>query len=114
MKLYERPKKEETLDRLPEMPEGTVVPDDISGLQPPKELKTTAGAYRWMRWLAAIIVIAAAGALAAVLIRGSDNVTDPAVVAPASQEAPVTPTEGPGSNSLAPRRLNWPTSTTWS
>ncbi len=80
MKLYERPKIEKTLDRLPEMPEGVVVPDDISGLQPPTELKSTAGAYRWMRWLAAIVVLGAFGVMAAVLFTGGDNATEIAQV----------------------------------
>lgn len=80
MKLYDRPRTKETLDRLPEMPEGVVVPDDVSGLQPPTALKATAGAYRWMRWLAAIVVLAAAGALAAVLFTGGDNATEIAQV----------------------------------
>ena len=80
MKLYERPKIEKTLDRLPEMPEGVVVPDDISGLQPPTALKSTAGAYRWMRWLAAIIVLGVAGVLATVLFTGGDDAIEIAQV----------------------------------
>jgi hypothetical protein len=76
MKLYENSKTEETLDRLPEMPEGVVVPDNISGLQLPTAPKPTAGAYRWMRWLAAIVVFGAAGVLAAVLITGGDNASE--------------------------------------
>ncbi len=80
MKLYERQKTEETLDRLPEMPEGVVVPDNISGLQPPTALEPTARGVRWMRWLAAIIVLGAAGVLAAVLFTGGDNATETAQV----------------------------------
>ncbi len=80
MKLYEHPKTEETLDRLPELPEGVVVPDDISGLQPPTTLKPAAGAVRWMRWLAAIVVLGAVGVLAAVLLTGSDNAIETAQV----------------------------------
>ncbi len=73
MKLYEHPKTTETLDRLPKLPKGVEVPDDLSGLQPPTTLKPAAGAVRWMRWLAAIVVLGAIGVLAAVLFNGSDN-----------------------------------------
>ena len=139
MKLYERPKTKETRDRLPKMPEGVVVPDDLSGLQPPTDRKRTAGAYRWMRWLAAIIVLGAAGVLAAVLVTGGGDeaveitqvevlgsdrhlatmadmradlvdvnymerygTDNPVFVEPAPEATPAPPTEGPGSNSLAP------------
>jgi hypothetical protein len=80
MKLYEHPKTEEKIDRLPEMPEGVVVPEDISGLHLPTALKPSAGGYRWMRWLAAIIVLGATGILAAVLFTGGDNATETAQV----------------------------------
>jgi hypothetical protein len=80
MKLYENPKTEEKIDRLPEMPEGVVVPEDISGVHLPTAPKPTAGGYRWMRWLAAIIVFGAAGVLAAVVFIGGDNATETAQV----------------------------------
>jgi hypothetical protein len=96
MKLYEHPRTEETLDRLPELPEGVVVPDDISGLQPPTSVKPAAGAVRWMRWLAAIVVLGAVGVLAAVLFSGSDTAIETAQV-----EVSHSTNQGPGSTSLA-------------
>jgi hypothetical protein len=78
MKLYEHPDTEKTLDRLPEMPPGVEVPDDISGLVPPTT-KRTSGGIRWMRWLAAIIILGAAGIVAAVLVSNGTE-TDEAPV----------------------------------
>ena len=76
MKLFEHHKAEKTVDRLPELPSGVEVPDDISGLRPPTTLKPTAGGVRWMRWLAAIVVLGAAGVLAALLLTGGDDATE--------------------------------------
>jgi hypothetical protein len=78
MKLFEHPEEEKTLDRLPDLPEGLEVPDDISGLHPPTTPQPTTGGVRWMRWLAAVVLLAGAGVLTAVLVRG-DN-PDPAQV----------------------------------
>lgn len=75
MKLYDRPKNQETLDRLPELPEGVEVPDDVSGLQPPTTLRPTGGGIRWMRWLAVILVLGAIG-LAGVLVVQSYSTTE--------------------------------------
>ncbi|MBT8239933.1 MAG: hypothetical protein KJN63_01750 [Acidimicrobiia bacterium] len=75
MKLYDRPNVDEKLDRLPELPEGVEVPDDISGLRPPTTLKSTGGATRWMRWLAVILVLGAIG-LAGVLVVQSYSTTE--------------------------------------
>jgi len=72
MKLFEHPEKERTLDRLPDLPPDVEVPDDISGLQPPTTLKPTAEGVRWMRWLAAVLLLGVAGVLTAALLR-SDN-----------------------------------------
>ena len=74
MKLYDRPMIDKTLDRLPELPEGVEVPDDISGLQPPTTLRPTGGAIRWMRWIAAIIVLGAVGLLAVLAINSDVEV----------------------------------------
>ena len=73
MKLFERHDTKETLDRLPEMPPGVEVPDDLSGLHPPDTEKPTAGGVRWMRWMAAILLLGAAGVVAAVLLIGSGD-----------------------------------------
>ena len=73
MKLFEHQETEKTLDRLPDLPPGVEVPDDISGIHPPTTSKPTAG-VRWMRWLAAIVLLGGAGVLAAVLL--SDSGTD--------------------------------------
>lgn len=70
MKLYEHPETEKTLDRLPELPPGVEVPDDISGIGPPTTQKPTTGGVRWMRWLAAILLLGAAGVLTALLLQG--------------------------------------------
>ncbi|MBT8239932.1 MAG: hypothetical protein KJN63_01745 [Acidimicrobiia bacterium] len=75
MKLYERPRIDKELDRLPELPEGVEVPDDISGLVPPSTLKATGGGIRWMRWLAVILVLGAIG-LAGVLVVQSYSTTE--------------------------------------
>ena len=72
MKLFEHQETEKTLDRLPDLPPGVEVPDDISGIHPPTTLKPTTGGVRWMRWLAAVVLLAGAGVLTAVLLR-SDN-----------------------------------------
>ena len=73
MKLFEHQETEKTLDRLPELPPGVEIPDDISGIHPPTTLKPSGG-VRWMRWLAAIVLLGGAGVLAAVLL--SDSGTD--------------------------------------
>ena len=75
MKLQDRPLLDEKLDRLPELPEGMKVPDDISGLEPPATLRASGGATRWMRWLAAIIVLGALAVGAAILTTDGDGTT---------------------------------------
>jgi hypothetical protein len=77
MKLFEHPETEKTLDRLPGLPPGVEVPDDISGIEPPTTLKPTAGGIRWMRWLAAIVLLGAAGVVTAVLVRSDDATETP-------------------------------------
>ena len=76
MKLFERHDTKETLDRLPEMPPGVEVPDDISGLHPPATEQPTSGGVRWMRWLAAILLLGAAGVVAAVVLTSGDETDD--------------------------------------
>ena len=72
MKLFEHHETEKTLDRLPELPPDVEVPDDIRTLQPPTTLKPTAGGVRWMRWLAAAVLLAAAGVVTAALLRSDE------------------------------------------
>ena len=78
MKLFERRHAEETIDRLPELPAGVEVPDDISGLEPPTTLRRPTGGVRWMRWLAAILLLGAAGGVSAAILSGDDAVEAPA------------------------------------
>ncbi len=78
MKLLEYDKTERTLDQLHEFPPDVEVPDDISGLGPPTTLIPTAGRFGWMRWLAAIVVLGAAGMLAAQFLSSSDTEQVPA------------------------------------
>lgn len=78
MKLFEHPETEKTLDRLPELPPGVEVPDDISGLHVPKMRKPTAGGVRWMRWMAVIALLVGGGLLFAAVV--ADTETEPAPV----------------------------------
>ena len=79
MKLFERHEAEKQHERLPDMPPGVEVPDDISGIEPPATPRPTTGGVRWMRWLAAIVLLAGAGVVAAlVLTSGSDGDETPA------------------------------------
>jgi len=80
MKLLEHTETEKTLDRLPDLPPGVEVPDDISGLEPPATAKPRTAAVRWMRWLTAIVLLGGAGALAAVLLTGSETTDETPVV----------------------------------
>ena len=72
-----------TVERLPELPEGVVVPDDLSGLTGPRRRLLGFG---WPGWLALILL---AGVIALLVIVDFDGTT-----------APWGPGEGPGSNSL--------------
>lgn len=74
MKLFEHQEAEQALDRLPDLPPDVEVPDDISGLGPPETLKT-AERVRWMRWLAAIVLLAGAGVLTAVMLQSDGDET---------------------------------------
>lgn len=88
MKLFERhthreasTHRPEAPERLPELPEGVTVPDDLSGLEFPASLRPArpATGIRWMRWLPLLVVVLAAGALTtALLLRngGSEPATE--------------------------------------
>ncbi len=71
MKLQERTR--ETLDRLPELPEGIEVPDDVSGLTHPPAGRKVAGGIRWMRWLVALVVIAIGAGVATWYVTQGDG-----------------------------------------
>ena len=79
MKLFERHDTERTLDRLPELPPDVEVPDDISGLRHPTTLRPSGRQVRWIRWVAAIVVLVAAGGVTAMLLSSSDTDVVPAV-----------------------------------
>lgn len=68
MKLFERHETDKTLDRLPEMPPGLEVPDDISGLEPPTTLRPADGGVRWLRWFVAVLLLGAAGLVTAMVV----------------------------------------------
>jgi len=74
MKLFEHQETDKTLDRLPALPPGVQVPDDISGLEPPTTKRTTGG-VRWMRWLTAVVLLGGAGVLTAVLLSNDADET---------------------------------------
>ena len=76
MKLFEHQETERTLERLPEMPPDVEVPDDISGLRRETTLRPTAGRVRWIRWIAAIVVLGAVGGLAAMILTSDDTAED--------------------------------------
>jgi len=86
MKLFERFTVHETHpeveEHLPELPEGVVVPDDLSGLEVPTRRVTT---VRWMRWVPVGIVLAGGGLVLALVLQ-SDGTTDEVAVQPSSIE----------------------------
>ena len=59
MKLEEHEETGTTLEQLPELPGDVRVPDDISGLPPTP--RPVDGRVRWIRWLAAILVVGLMG-----------------------------------------------------
>ncbi len=103
-KLYEpHPGREavkdlrETHEDLPELPHDVTIPDDVSGLTHPVTAGggRAASGIRWMRWVPALLLVAACAAVVGLALRGDSADT----VAP---QPWITITEGPGSNSLAP------------
>ncbi len=78
MKLFERHEAEEVQERLPQLPPGVEVPDDISGIHPPDTPTPTTGGVRWMRWLVAILLLGAAAGVAVAVMSGDDAVETPA------------------------------------
>jgi hypothetical protein len=73
MKLFEHHETDTKLEQLPELPHDVEVPDDISGLRRPTTLKPADGRVRWIRWLAAIVVLGAVGGIAAMLLSTSSE-----------------------------------------
>jgi L-fucose mutarotase/ribose pyranase (RbsD/FucU family) len=62
---------------LPELPADVTIPDDISGLtHPDTEGRRPASGVRWMRWVAAMIFVAA-GAVVLGLLLSSDDTSTP-------------------------------------
>jgi hypothetical protein len=59
MKLVEHDETGTTLEQLPELPDDIRVPDDISGLPPTP--RPVDGRVRWIRWLAAIVMVGLVG-----------------------------------------------------
>lgn len=59
MKLEEHKETGATVEQLPELPEDVRVPDDISGLPPTP--RPVDGRVRWIRWLAAIVMVGLVG-----------------------------------------------------
>lgn len=82
--------------KLPDLPEGVSVPDDLSGL-PATDLVDMPDGHRpvrWMRWVPVGLLLAAGGVtLALVLDDGGTNLTKDIV----TNEVVV---DGPGSNSM--------------
>ena len=69
MKLEEHKETGTTVEQLPELPEDVRVPDDISGLPPTP--RPVDGRVRWIRWLAAIVMVGLVG-VAFFVIQGED------------------------------------------
>lgn len=93
MKLFEHQETDKTLDRLPELPPDVQVPDDISGIEPPATKQTTGG-VRWMRWLAAIVLLGGAGVLTAVLLSNDADETPVDYMETYGTDNPVILSEG--------------------
>ena len=89
----------ETNEVLPKLPDDVTVPDDIRDLTHPVTtgVGRPASGVRWMHWLP-IAVFLAAGAVTTVVVLQSDS-TDTVIQ---DNVAWTQPTEGPGSNTLAP------------
>ncbi len=73
----------ETLEQLPELPEGVVIPDDLSGLEDHRPARR---AVRWLRW-AVVLVLAAGAAMLVVLLRGDTTEQADEGLDPISQQA---------------------------
>ena len=73
----------EDVHELPELPEGVVAPDDLSGLEPP----TARAGLRWLRWVAVLAVAVIAVAVWLLVRAGGDpEQAEPTVVmSPAAQ-----------------------------
>ena len=112
MKLFERHTTRETPDshpelheHLPELPEGVIVPDDISDMKLPVSVQPTnrPSAVRWMRWVPIGLGLVAGGLVLAVVMRdgGTETVTPavPSELIAGANDAWLAG-EGPGSNSL--------------
>ena len=80
MKLFEQHETERAREQLPEMPPDVQVPDDISGLRRPTTQRPTADRIRWIRWVAAIVLVGAVGGIAAMLLSSSETDVAPTAV----------------------------------
>lgn len=61
---------------LPELPADVTIPDDISGLaHPATEGRRPASGVRWMRWVTAMILVAAGAVVLGLLLRSDDTST---------------------------------------
>ena len=95
MKLFEHREKEKALERLPDLPPGVEVPDDISGIEPPTT-KPTTGGVRWMHWLAAFVLIGTAGLVTVMQLRSDDTVDSPDLMAEYGTDNPAFVDGSPG------------------
>ena len=96
MKVIERKTIHEAPERLPELPAGVTVPDDLSGLELRKGVgrRPTATAVRWLRWLPVVLLLVV-GAIA-VGVYTADEAGE--TIAPSA--VPWEINDGPGSNSV--------------
>lgn len=77
--------RHEVTERLPEMPPGVVVPDDLSQLELPPGERRPRTAVRWLRWLPVGLLVAAGGVVAAVVMtRGDAEPTPEMTMSPAA------------------------------
>ena len=77
MKLFEHPTHEVT--ELPELPHDVTVPDDISGLEVPESIEPSRPEHgvRWLRWMAAAVILAAGAIMIGTIVRdGSTETAD--------------------------------------
>jgi len=76
MKLFEHPTTHEVTE-LPELPHDVVVPDDISSLEVPESTEPSQPRHgvRWLRWMAAAVLLAAGAIVIGAIVRDGDTET---------------------------------------